>query len=232
MAATLARAEERAGHVSSACALRVAAAERKPADVGAVAAAVACERADGRSAAEARWMSALKDDATRGRVSAAAAKIAAATRTADASVTGDVVVDATWDAGAGADLDVAVVDPAGKRLAWASAARNVRASDCTSTAHEAMAVASSATGPFVVELVRAHGGDDARPVSGTLRVTSLGRTQTIPFVLSGDRAQVARVDVRMDSRLEAIDGGIAMGNCDPPFFIDEQGIRRMKSWCR
>jgi hypothetical protein len=237
VASALARAEERAGHAEGACALRVAAAERKPADVDAVAAAVACERADGRGASEARWFASLKDDATRGRVSAAAAKVTASPRNADASVAGDVIVDATWDAGAGADLDLAVVDPAGKRLAWASAARNVRASDCTSTAHEAIAVSSTATGPFVVEVVRARsGGDDVssvgRSVAGTLRITSLGRTQSVPFVISGDRAQVARVDVRMDSRFEEMDGGIAMGRCDPPFFIDAQGVRRMKSWCR
>jgi hypothetical protein len=233
VASTLARAEERAGHAASACALRVASAERKPADVDAVAAAVACERADGRGASEARWFASLKDDATRGRVSAVAAKVTSSPRNADASVSGDVIVDATWDAGAGADLDLAIVDPAGKRLAWASAARNVRASDCTSTAHEAIAVGSSATGPFVVEVVRARGGEDTgRSVGGTLRITSLGRTQSVPFVISGDRAQVARVDVRMESRFEEMDGGIALGRCDPPFFVDAQGIRRMKSWCR
>jgi hypothetical protein len=232
VASTLARAEERAGRGVSACALRVAAAETKPADTGTVAGAVACEHAAGRSSSEARWLAAQKDDAARARVSAAAAKLAPAAAPAE-SLFGDVVVDATWDASSGVDLDVGIVDPSGRRLAWASAARNVRAGDCTSLAHEAVAVSSTATGPFVVEIVRADGSTESdRPVSGKLRVTSLGKTQIVPFVLTGARAQVARVDVRMDSRLEAIDGASRFGPCDPPFFTDASGIRRMKPGCQ
>ena len=143
-----------------------------------------------------------------------------------------MAVDATWDAGAGADLDVAVVDPSGRRLSWASAARGVRASDCTSLAHEALGVTSSAQGPFVVEVVRAGAADaSGLPVSGKLRITALGRTQVVPFVLTGTRAQVARVDVRLASRLEPVADGIALGSCDPPFFVDALGTRRMKPGC-
>jgi hypothetical protein len=167
-------------------------------------------------------------------VSAAAAKATPAATLAD-TVFGDVVVDATWDASAGVDLDVGIVDPSGRRLSWASAARNVRASDCTSQAHEALGVSSSATGPFVVEITRADGARSDRltdrPITGRLRITSLGKTQVVPFVLTGSRVQVARVDVRMDSRLETIDGGIRLGRCDPPFFTDSLGVRRMKPGC-
>jgi hypothetical protein len=231
VASTLARAEERAGRASPACALRVSAAETKPGDVTATAAALACERTEGRTGSEPRWLASLKDDATRTRVSAAAAKLAPGTALAD-TVFGDVVVDATWDAAAGVDLDVGVVDPSGRRLSWASAARNVRASDCASLAHEALAVTSGGTGPFVVELVRADGAATDRPVSGKLRITALGRTQVVPFVLGGTRAQVARVDMTMDSRLEPIADGWTWGTCDPPFFTDSLGVRRMKPGCR
>jgi hypothetical protein len=230
VAKALARAEERAGHPDLACALSVAAAERKPADPDAVGAAVACERASGKRASEARWLASMKDDAARARVAAAAAKTAAASFAED-PVKGDVVVDATWDPGAGADLDLAVVDPSGHRLSWASAASNIRASDCTSLSHEALGVSSMATGPFVVEVARANAGDEVRTVTGTLRITSLGHTQLVPFVLSGDRTQAARVDVRLDSRLVAVDRGIAMDRCDPPFYFDARGIRRMKPEC-
>jgi hypothetical protein len=132
------------------------------------------------------------------------------------------------------DLDVGIVDPSGKRLAWASAARNVRASDCTSLAHEAIAVSSGATGPFVVEVVRADGARGDLPVRGKVRVTALGQTQTIPFVLTGSRVQVGRVDVRMDSRLEPFDGvatRVTQASCVPPFFVDQFGVRRMKPGC-
>ena len=161
VASTLARAEERAGRAARGCALRITAAEAKPADLTAVATAVACERGQGRSTSEARWLASLEDDATRDRVSAAAAKLATGVATKDA-VSGDIVVDATWDPSAGADLDVGIVDPSGRRLAWASAARNVRAADCTSTSHEALATSSGATGPFVVEVVRANGAERKR----------------------------------------------------------------------
>jgi hypothetical protein len=172
----------------------------------------------------------MKDDATRTRVSAAAAKLGPGTVVEP--VFGDVAVDATWDGAAGADLDVAIVDPAGRRLAWASASRNVRANDCTSTTHEALAVSSGATGPFLVEVVRSDGATGGSPVTGKLRITALGRTQVVPFVLTGSRAQVARVSVGMDSRLEPIADGWTWGTCDPPFFTDTLGVRRMKPGCR
>jgi hypothetical protein len=231
VASTLARAEERAGRASRACALRVAAAETKPGDVTAVAAVLGCERGHGRSTSEARWLASMKDDATRARVTAAAAKLAPGGALAD-PVFGDVVVDASWDGSAAVDLDVGIVDPSGRRLSWASAARNVRASDCTSVAHEALAVTSGGTGPFLVEMVRADGASTERPVTGKLRITALGRTQVVPFVFSGSRAQVARVNVSMDSRLEAITDGWTRGSCDPPFFTDALGVRRMKPGCQ
>jgi hypothetical protein len=231
VASTLARAEDRAGRPARACALRVAAAETKPGDVPAVAAALACERGRGRSASEGRWLASMKDDATRTRLSAAAAKLVPGAALAD-TVFGDVVVDATWDGSAGVDLDVGIVDPSGRRLSWASAARNVRASDCTSVAHEALAITSGGTGPFLVEMVRADGAASERPVTGKLRITALGRTQVVPFVLTGSRAQVARVNVGMDSRLEAITDGWTRGTCDPPFFTDALGVRRMKPGCQ
>jgi hypothetical protein len=231
VASTLARAEERAGRRSRACALRVAAAETKPGDVTAVASALGCERGQGRSASEARWLGSMKDDATRARVSAAVAKLAPGVALSD-TMSGDIAVDATWDGSAGVDLDVGIVDPSGRRLSWASAARNVRASDCTRVAHEALAVTSGGTGPFLVEVVRADGASSERPLAGKLRITALGRTQIVPFVLTGTRAQVGRVNVGMDSRLEAITDGWTWGTCDPPFFTDALGVRRMKPGCQ
>lgn len=201
IAATLARAEERAGHPALACALREGGVESKPDDEGGLAAVLACAR--GASDADAaRWSLLAKDDAARTRVAAAAAKLSAAPR--EDALFGDVVVDATWDSGAGADLDVAVIDPGGRRLAWASSNKGVRARDCTSRTHEALAVSSGSAGAFAVEVVRADAGELGRSVSGKLRITSMGNTRVVPFVLSGDRAQVARVDVRFESRLEPV----------------------------
>jgi hypothetical protein len=204
IASALARAEERAVQPAVACALRVAAAESRPDDVATVAPAVACQRGQGDEASAARWIAAAKDEPTRTRLASAAAKLLAAPRTADI-VFGDVSVEATWDDRSGVDLDVAVIDPSGRRLSWASAASRVRARDCTSRSHESLAISSSAAGAFVVEIVRAdEPAGSSAPVRGRLRITSLGRTQVVPFVLVGDREQVARVDVRFDSRLEPV----------------------------
>jgi hypothetical protein len=126
----------------------------------------------------------------------------------------------------------------GRRLAWATAAKGVRAVDCTSLAHEALAVSSSVTGPFVIEVVRADATADSRPIRGMLRIMAHAanaaggpRSQVVPFVLDGARAQIARVDVRMDSRLEPIADGGEWESCDPPFTTDDQGVRRMKPNC-
>jgi hypothetical protein len=210
IASALARAEERASHPALACALRVAAAEGKPEDVATVAQAIACERDQGDESSAARWLSTAKDDATRARLSSAATKLLAAPPRED-PLFGDISVEATWDDGTGADLDVGIVDPSGRRMSWASSASRVRARDCTSRARESLAVSSGAAGAFEVELVRTDGAEgpegrasSATPVRGKLRITSLGRTQIVPFVLVGQRAQVARVDVRLDSRLEPV----------------------------
>ncbi len=204
IAAALSRAEERALHPVAACALRVGAAESKPEDVATVASAIACERGQGDLSSAERWLAAAKDEAARTRISAAAAKMLAAPAAED-GLFGDVSVEATWDEGSGGDLDLGIIDPSGRRLSWASSAGRVRARDCTSRSRESLAISSGSAGAFVVELVRTDAEDDAGPpVRGRLRITSLGRTQLVPFVLSGRRAQVARVDVRFESRLEPV----------------------------
>jgi hypothetical protein len=195
--ATLAVAHERAGETRGACALRIAVAEVRPNDVDAVASAVACERAAGREAAASRLVDAAKTEARRA-ILAAATRLQS-TSAPTGSLFGDFVADATWSAADGVDLDLAIIDPSGNRVAWASKARGVRATDCTSRSHEAIAFASFATGTYTVEIVRADGGTG--PVRGKIRVTGIGDQRVIDFVLTGQRAQVARIDVRMDSTL-------------------------------
>ncbi len=218
LAATIAGAHERAGK-PEACVFRVAAAELRPADPESVARAVLCERARGRGVAADRWLAGMKDDAARVAVAAAAAKVDASSTKADVAVNGDFVVTATWDSGADVDLDVSILDPNGTRAAWASRAKGVRVEGATSKSRESLALSSGATGPFVVELVRASGSTAA--VSGSLAVRALGLTQTVPFTFpSGQsRLQLARVDVRMESNLVPVDdvGQDATVTGAPPF---------------
>jgi len=196
--AALALAHERAGNVREACAFRVASAELRPNDVDAVAAAIACERAGGRDAAATRWLAGVKTENVRQQILAAVTRIQSAAAPTGA-VFGDFVADATWDAADGADLDLAIIDPAGNRVAWAGKTRGVRATDCTSRFHEAIAFSSFATGTYTVEIVRADGG--TAPVRGKIRVTGVGDQRVFNFVVTGQRVQVARIDVRMDSQL-------------------------------
>ncbi len=230
-------ANERAGK-PEACAFRIAAAELRPEDNDAVARAVACERTGGRATSADRWMGALKNAAARASVTALAAKYEPIGRgllpAPESAASGDIVVDATWDASLGADLDIVIVDPQGNRAAWSGRMKSVRVQDPTLRGHEMLAFSTSASGPFTVELVRSGeaAGASAAPsrptVTGQISVRALGTSTTRSFVVTGPRAQAARVDVSWDSRLVAIDGP----DCDPPFEFDARGIKRNKAECQ
>ncbi len=188
----LALGAERAGDDALSCSLRVAAAENKPEDPARVARAVRCERARGRASSADRWLT--ESGAQRVQVETALAKL-----DDSSSAFGDIVVDASWTSGT--DLDVAVIDPSGQRLAWLAGRGRVQ--DATSRSHERLAVSSGAVGTFLVEIARSDRGID--PVSGFVNVTAFGATKRVPFVLSGASARVARVDARWVSALVPID---------------------------
>jgi hypothetical protein len=206
----LAKAYGRAGR-PEACAFWVGAAELAPSEVDSVARAAACERTQGRDEAAGRWLASLPGDATRAKATPLVEQYATAARNREASsdraTWGDLVVDASWDEGT--DLDVVIIDPSGSRQSWSSRSGSVRVSDPRSSRHEAVALTSYAAGPFMIEVVRGEGADDAAPIHGRVRIRALGgegtsdegATQSRDFVLAGERAEVARVDVRWDSRL-------------------------------
>ncbi len=199
LATTVARGYERLGR-AEACSFHIAAAELRPADPAAVARAIACERGEGRSAAESRWLAGFKTDAQRSAVTQSLAK----TSTARAEkATGDIVVTASWTGGA--DLDLAIVDPSGRRAAAVTRLKGARAEGVDSRDHESLALATGEAGQFVVEIVRATQGP-AVPLDGKITIRSFGQTQAIPFTLTGARAQVARLDVRWEAELVPLDG--------------------------
>jgi hypothetical protein len=208
MASAIAQVHERAG-AATACAFRVAAAELRPTDAETVARAVSCERGDGHAAAADKWLAAAKDDRARTAIRDAITKVEG-NRAENVSF-GDIVVDATWDASADADLDIAILDPAGNRAAWASRSRSVRAANVKARDRETLALSSGSAGTFAIELVRADGS--TRPVSGKVTVRALGSSTTVPFTLTSTRAQVARVDVRFEEQLVPVDDDIP-----PPTF--------------
>lgn len=165
--------------------------------------AVACERRLGRAKSADRWLDTMKAS-QRLAVSNAAAKVDPAK--ADVA-SGDVVISATWDGNA--DLDVVLLDPAGRRAGVATRMKGARVEGATSRDHETLALATGEAGSFVVEMVRASALEGARdvPISGKLTIRAFGQTQTMPFTLTGARIQVGRVDTHWEAQLVPIDDG-------------------------
>ncbi len=224
---TLALASERGGERGAACAFRIASAEVDAeagrSDPTRIGRAVACERVDGRAASADRWLEGAKDRAAAEAAATRAEAVARGSAVPTENVGfGDIVVDATWDAAAGVDVDLAVVDPSGTRLAWASRARGVRVADGTSKHHETLAVSSGLAGPYTVELVRGGGSTAAVPV--TLAIRAAGEHMTTTEQLAGPSVAAARVQVRYEQELVEVAGPVVNA---PPF--DRASIARALS---
>jgi hypothetical protein len=220
LATTLARSYERLGR-GEACAFLVTAAEIRPADNDAQARAVACERRQGHATSADRWLAAMKDS-QRVAVASAAAKVEPSRAEA---MNGDVVVSATWSGDA--DVDVALLDPAGRRAGVATRMKGARIEGATARDHETLALATGESGSFVVEVVRGAAGESA-PVSGKLAIRAFGQAQTIPFTLTGARTQVARIDSRWEAQLVPVsDDGIGSPNPDPRLFDRAAAVRAL-----
>jgi hypothetical protein len=202
----LAQSNERAGETEGACAFRVSVAEARTLSakgvLGAldnerVARAVACEERAGHASRAGRgWFDGVKEPSLLDR---ALAKVRGeAPREA---LRGDVIVTASWDAASAADVDVAIVDASGQRLSWVTRSNSVRVQDPTSHSREVLAVSTTGSGPFTVELTRASG---ASPVRVQLSIRALGERSSFPVVLSGPVSRVARVQVRVDQEFVAV----------------------------
>ncbi|MBX3222179.1 MAG: FecR domain-containing protein [Labilithrix sp.] len=201
VAQAVGRSHDRLGKAEG-CAFHVAAAELRSTDPDALARAISCERAQGRPASAERWFVGLKET-QRSAVNAAIVKLDAQR---SEGTFGDVVVSASWSGGA--DLDVALVDPSGRRAGAVSRLKNARVEGATSRDRETVALSSNEAGSFLVEVVRTSASDSAAsavPVSGTVTLKAFGQTRSIPFTLSGARVQVGRVDVRWEAELVPVD---------------------------
>ena len=61
-------------------------------------------------------------------------------------------------------------------------------------------------GDYLVEVTRADLGAGDAPVRGQLKIRAAGKTQVVPFVLSGARTDAARVRIFYTSRLVPVSG--------------------------
>lgn len=208
IAQTVGRSYERLAK-EEACAFYVTAAELKS-EPAAIARAISCERAQGRLASAERWLIGLKDT-QRSAVVAALSKLEG--QKGEGS-NGDVVVSASWSGGA--DLDIALVDPAGRRASAVSRMKGTRVEGALSRDHETLALSSNDAGSFVIEVARANASESTVPATGTITVRAFGQTQTLPFTIGGPRVQVGRADVRWEAELVPISPDDPIGRFDSP----------------
>lgn len=193
---------DRAGQARQACSHRIALAEQRPTDVAAQAQAIPCARATGFAELGDRLLADVPQD-KRAAVETALTKVL--TITAPSKLRGDVQLEATW--GEPIDLDIALIDKNGTRLSWLGAGKNtVTANGVSSTSSESVGFVNLPSGDYVVEITRAQ-GSEGRAVSGTISIRAAGGVlSSVPFVLTGSRAEVAHVKIAMQSRLVPADG--------------------------
>jgi ferric-dicitrate binding protein FerR (iron transport regulator)/Mg-chelatase subunit ChlD/tetratricopeptide (TPR) repeat protein len=198
----LAAAYEALGDADHACAHRVALADIDPKSAATVGAAVRCERGRGRTAQAEGLLRALPDASLRPK-----AEDAARLAPTPSAGRGAVVVNATWDGAR--DLDVSLIGPKGERISWMGGAKGVVANAAASPGQETLTLGRATVGGYVVEVARTRPDDDT-PTAGKLSIRALGATRTVPFTLTGTHAQVARIDIRRESRLEPVPGAPIM----------------------
>jgi hypothetical protein len=189
----LARLERWAGRPELACRHAIAIAEGKSRDLALVADAVRCARATGMAAlAEALLAAAPVGD--RANIEQRAEQRPAD----DATLLGDLRVEASWSGGP--DLDLSLLDTEGHRISWLGAGTRsvISARDALSSSREGLALRGAAPGEYVIELTRGAGAGSAQ---GELVVSLPNGTQRIPFSFEGDRKAVALVRLSMHAKL-------------------------------
>jgi RNA polymerase sigma factor (sigma-70 family) len=191
----LAELFERLGDRERSCAHRVTLAESKADDTKVQVAAVRCAREIGATDLADRLLADLPQ-ARRDAVFKALEAPLAADSTA---LKGDVRLEATWDSDT--DLDLALIDPRGRRVSWQGGSKAaVSAQDTTSPRGEKVAWSNLGSGSYVLEVTRSKAGETAA-VRGTVTVRVVGETRSVPFVLTGGRAELGRLEISYSSRL-------------------------------
>jgi tetratricopeptide (TPR) repeat protein len=188
----LARLHRWAGEPERACRYLMSVAQLRSEDAKSVAAAVRCSRETGQSALANEILRLASD-----RVKAAAERAVGESIAAD-TVRGEIQLSATWQVGQ--DVDLALIDPDGRRVSWLGAPTRaiISAADVTAAGRERLGLMGSLAGEYVIEVVRARGEG---PVQGEIVVQVPGGTRTIPFSLVGDRASVGTLRISWTSRL-------------------------------
>jgi hypothetical protein len=179
----LARLQRWRGRAALGCRHSIAIAELRAGDAGLLADAVRCARETGDGAAADELL-----QNTGATTSAAAQKLLGNPAPDDRALKGDLRVEGNWSGGA--DLDLALIDPDGRRVSWLGAPTRglISARDVVSSSTETLALSGGKPGEYVIEVVR---GEGAGRVSGELTITVAGATRRVPFSIDGQRVNVA-----------------------------------------
>ncbi|MCS6901692.1 MAG: FecR domain-containing protein [Myxococcales bacterium] len=176
------------------CAHRISLAELKTDDVKLQTAAVRCARSLGAIDLADRLLADLPQ-ARRDAVF----KALEAPLSNTSSLKGDVRLEASWDTDV--DLDLALIDPKGRRLSWQGGSKaTVTAQEVTSPRGEKVAWSNLGAGSYVLEVTRSKPGATGA-VRGTVTVHVVGETRSVPFVLTGQRVEIGWLEVAYQSRL-------------------------------
>jgi hypothetical protein len=194
----LAEAQEAAGNRALACEHRIALADMAQGEAKLVADAVRCARETGFS----DLASQIQLDAGDKVRAAVDVILNQAAPTNVVTLKGDVQLSAVWQGNA--DVDIALIDPQGKRTSWfgSTTRASISSLNPTSTHDESLGLTNLPQGNYVIEVSRSTGGDVGEVVRGdvTIRMPG-GESRKVPFTLTGARAEVGTVKVFFTARL-------------------------------
>ncbi len=195
----LARLWRWAGRPELGCRHSQAVSELHPSNVALLVDAVRCLRRTGDEASADGALSAAEEPVRR----AAERRLEAPSDDAEV-LSGDLRIEASWSADV--DLDLSLMHPRGHRVSWLGAPTRevITARDVLRRGAEGLALRGAEPGDYTVEILRAAPGGG--PVSGSVSLEVAGVRRTIPFVLTGERTQVALVSVKLVPELVPLRG--------------------------
>lgn len=197
MQTRLADLHEAAGNRALACEHRIAIADMASDDAKLVAEAIRCANALGMT----DLATLLRLDASTPVRTAIDKLLEQPAPTPNTTVKGDIQATAEWTGNV--DLDIGLIDAQGRRTSWLGAGGKAQVSsrDATSTRSETIGLTNALSGSYVVEIARANGADANIPVRGEITLKLAGETRKVPFLLTGQRAEVGTMRVFFTSRL-------------------------------
>jgi hypothetical protein len=190
----LARLHRWAGRPERGCRHSLAVAQLKLRDAKLVGEAIGCAREVGQARVADDLLAALEPGVRR-----EVEQVVQRRRSSD-DLSGDFRAVATWQ-GSEHDVDVVILNPEGYRVSWLGAPTRavITANDVLSVHREALALRGAPPGQYAIEVTRSSSAPG--PIRGSLQLMVADAERNVPFVVEGERARVATVTLRNETRL-------------------------------